>query len=229
MKNLLLPALFLVMALCSVQSQSVSWHANIDNGLGTANGTDLAQGNLVRIGTFDIPDATIQQNASFANLDSHFIQYGTATIGEGTSAAAHWDKLTSGPTESPPLLAGRDLAGKQIYIWAFNSAAGASATEQGIFYMSKSSNSEWQFPAFSDIPNQKVIDLTDLTDPAGTALIAGATKVWGGFGIGTSDTLGAPLFNLAAVPEPSSYATAFGILCLGGALLRTRFGTPKSR
>jgi hypothetical protein len=55
------------------------------NGLGLADGNSrLPAGNLVRLGTFDIPDLNIQAHQSeFTYLNSQFTGYGTVPIGQG--------------------------------------------------------------------------------------------------------------------------------------------------
>ncbi len=218
--------ILLSLAVCGLhlRAQTVNWAAQNANGLGLADGTSrVPVGNLVRLGTFDITDLNIQANqGGFAYLNSHFTQYGTVTIGQGFGGnPGHFAASNSGPTESGP-----NIAGQQIYYWAFDNPTASSATQQGIFYMNKSNNSEWQFPVQTPVPGTKTIDLAELTTGVNhDALAAGATIVLGAFdaGAGTSFDGVSPLFNLVAVPEPSAYAAVFGILCLGSAVVGKRW------
>ena len=188
---------------------TVNWAAATDNGLANANGVKLPAGSLLLVGAFDITDAVIQANAAnVAFLTSHFTQYGSSTIGTNVgglpgfffqSSIGNFDTTTPFP-----------VGGLSIYIWAFNAATMGAATQQGIF--SQTVDSDWIFPHDIDIITTKTIDLTDLTNGAGTALIAGADIVIGNFQQGAGNTLD---FNLAPIPEPSAYALAV----LGGIVL----------
>ncbi len=103
------------------------------------------------------------------------------------------------------------VAGLSIYIWAFNASTMGAATQQGIF--SQTLDADWDFPHDNDIPiTTTTIDITDLTNAAGTALIAGADIVIGDFQQGPGNVLD---FNLAVIPEPSTYA----LVLAGGAAL----------
>jgi len=201
-----------------VQAQViVNWGAQIDNGLGTSGGTELPIGALIRIGSFNLTDAQIQQNQSDINfLNAAFRQFGTATIGEGFDPAvpAHWAKSTSGSTDA------LGINGQRIYYWAFNASSIGAATEQGIF---TSSIASWLFPPDGPlIPNSTTVDLREVAHQVGPGAI-----VVGSFGHGTSSASGADLYNLTPIPEPSAYAAVFAVICLvGGVWLRRSKGHP---
>ncbi len=218
---LLIAALALtITGLDSAHAGSVTWSAASDNGFADAAGTKLLAGDLLLLGAFDIPDSTIQANSgNVAFLTSHFTTYGTSTIGNNVGGLpGFFFKNSTGNLDTTTPFA---VAGLRIYIWAFNTPTTTSATQQGIFSLNNSS--AWQFPHENDNPNTTSVDLTDLTDGLGTALTPDADLVIGDFRQGVGNTLD---FNLALVPEPSTYALA---LVGGVGLLLARRRAVKSR
>lgn len=197
---------------------TVIWSAIQDNGFSLADGSNLTAGNLVRVGSFNISDSVIAANAgNIAFLNSHFVEFGNARIGDGQAAGApeHFDARSEADVGA--------ILGNQIYLWVFastdkSSVAGSIATafQNGIFYLSELTNGEWAFP---DDESLVTIDLSDLTDASGNALVNGAAVVVGDFPKGTSDLSTKANFGLA-VPEPST-ATAV-IASVGLLALRRR-------
>lgn len=181
---------------------TVNWQAATDNGLADASGIKLAPGSLLLVGSFDISDATIQANAfNLAFLASHFATFGSSSIGTGVGGLpGFFAQSTVGTFDTTTPFA---VGGNQIYIWAFNTSSMGTATQQGVFSLTGSS--EWLFPHDTDIITTRTIDLTDLTDGSGTVLVAGADIVIGGFRQGPGNLLD---FNLAVIPEPSTYVLA---------------------
>jgi len=209
MKNgMLILSVALTLLANPAQAQvSVNWGAQTDNGLGTAGGAELPIGDLIRIGTFNLTDTQIQQNQfNISLLNSSFIEYATAAIGDDVLVPAHWNTLTQTPTGT--------LGGRQIYLWAFDAPSLGAATEQGIF---TSTNPSWVFPSDSALPpaNSIIIDLDQVAHQVGPGAI-----VVGGFGNGTTtvNNVQYPLYNLTPVPEPSAYAAVFGVICLASAV-----------
>jgi hypothetical protein len=206
----------------------ITWGAGTDNGFSEQNGTELAIGQVVRIGTFTFgttqaqTDALIQQNAGSAagitTLNNNFVSLGFARIGDVFGVPSNFRGATSSNTSA--------VQGKQLYIWALRSTnstteatAVSTATQIGIVYFPLSLDSDWAVPNEVPIPdNTHVIDLTDLTDSAGTSLVAGAKVVVGSFPTGFSNFGDAPNFGLAIVPEPSSLL----LLCGAGLALSAR-------
>ena len=136
---------------------TVNWGAQVSYGLATAEGVLLPAGDLVRIGSFgDLTDAEIQAAQSdFSLLNSRFVQFGTAVIGENYhDAAGYWAAVTAQDTDA------LSLTGKKIYLWAFNSATADAATEQGIFKSAKLP--DWLFPSSSPVGGVTSIDLSDV-------------------------------------------------------------------
>jgi hypothetical protein len=202
----------------TVQAATVVWSATI-NGFDMFNGADVAVGSLVRLGTFNLTDDEITQNAqNVPFLESHFTQFGSTTIGNGGQPAGHFTATTS--NESVTAVT---LAGSQIYVWAFSSGTVANSTEHGIFYIPKATDADWQFPEQVPLPGSTQIGLDDLTDAAtSTTLRNGAKTLIGTFGPGTSASTGKPNFTLQAVPEPGSGVILALSGCILGGLRRRR-------
>lgn len=190
---------------------SIAWSATQDNGLGRVGPVaDLPMGNLIRLGTFNtLTDSQILTNFNIGNiaaLESDFTQGDTAIIGEGTGVASLFAKNSSVNTAT------LGLVGKQIYFWAYASSDNSTVTnskntafQMGIFYADKSLLGSWAFPVQTPVPGSTSIDLSDLTNPAGTALVAAAHVVVGSFPSGTSSATSSPNFGLApVVPEPAA-------------------------
>jgi hypothetical protein len=192
----------------------VDWGAAITNGLSVAGGGNLPDNNFLRLGSFDITDAEIASNTGNTPfLNSHFIEFGNARVGDGLPGiAGHFSKSSQNDSGT----GGLNLAGKQIYLWAFsstdNSSAAASlqtATQQGIFYVDIAADPDWAFPVEDPVPQNTTIDLSDLTLANNSAALRpGAHVVVGTFPGGISAETGASNFALA-VPEPSSALLAF--------------------
>ncbi len=209
-KTALLSAIaFLFLGVATPFAGTVNWGAATDNGLANASGVKLPAGSLLLVGAFDITDAVIQANASnVAFLSSHFSTFGTSSIGNnvGGQPGFFFQQTVGNFDTTTPF----PVAGLSIYIWAFNASTMGAATQQGIF--SQTLDADWDFPHDSDIVTTTTIDITDLTNAAGTALIAGADIVVGNFQQGPGNTLD---FNLAVIPEPSTYA----LVLVGGIAL----------
>src|SRR5687767_8617595 len=78
-------------AFTAVEAASIITEADDDNGFSSTGGTDLPQGNLVRVGFFDISDAEIQQNQfDLTFLNSHFFEFGIAHIGDAYGVDGHF-------------------------------------------------------------------------------------------------------------------------------------------
>jgi hypothetical protein len=194
---------------------TIVFNAGESNSVNEENGTDLAVGNLVRVGVFSLTDPQIQANSgNVAFLNSNFTQIGVARIGEGFGFPGHWTGSVT-YNQNP-------IAEQQVALWIFKSADNSSditsvnsALQIGIFYMDKALNSAWAVPPADVLPGSAVIDIADLTtSPLNTTLRSGAHVVVGSFPNGTSDQTGAPGFGLQTVPEPSTIAF-LGMAALG--------------
>lgn len=231
-----LSILFLTAALAlPAGAASITWAASFDNGFSLANGTDLSQGSLIRLGYFynsgsglQLTDAQILALAGNpTQLNTFFKEAASTSIGANVGADGHFSRSSEVDTTT------LSLAGKQMYLWVFNSSTLNAATQQGVFYWSITNTTTnpdaapfapgllWSFPTDEPVAGSTTVDITDLTTGNGLALASGARIPIGGFGTGTSNLSGAPNFNLAViVPEPS---TAFlGLLGVATLLGRRR-------
>jgi hypothetical protein len=193
----------------SSMAATIAWGAGQDNGFSLSNGTELAVGNLVRLGHFSITDGQIQAFFSAGNigaLNSSFTEIAVAQIGDDFAVPSNFGKSSTPDTTA--------VAGLQLYFWAYHSSNNSStansiitALQMGIVYMDKAINPSWAAPAQNPVPGSTAIDLSDLTNALGTALVSGANIVVGSFPTGTSTATGAPNVGLASiVPEPTSAA-----------------------
>jgi hypothetical protein len=229
-KLVLILLLFVSVSVGRAQGASIVGQAT-ENGLGLSDGTDHPQGNLVRIGVFNISDSLISANAmDLGFLNANFQEFGTGRIGQNVNLAGLFQTT---PLDRP----NSDLegfGGKQICMWVFastdNSTAAtsfATAFQHGIFYReftslgdpNNPSGGQWRIRTNDEIPNDVTIDLGDLTNNTNDQLSPGAHVLVGGFGAGTNDATNFKNFNLA-IPEPS----AVGLTLAGAAavLLRRR-------
>ena len=217
---------------------TANWAAAFDNGLALQNGTALAVGNEVRLGTFDFPDVSLNTDiqafltaGNLSGLSSHFRLFSTAFIGTDAFAGnlgqlplnerqGLFEKTTGGvlvPTSDA-------LFGKQFFMWAFKTTADgvvagnfSNVQQVGIF---SSNTPAWLAPSDSGLPESRSFDLTNLSNTPGTAFSGTQRIPWGSFGAGTTPATMVPAFNLAPVtiPEP----TSFGLALVGMAAITLR-------
>lgn len=225
-KKLILSSLSVALLASAASAATIAWSAITDNGFSKADGTDLAAGNLIRLGVFDVTDAEIAANATnLTYLNSHFTLLSSGKIGDGTADLAHPNGYNEIFARSDTMNTAA-VAGAQLYLWVFastditNAATSfATATQQGIFAMDKAVKTSWAVPVQTPVQGSTSIDITDLTNAAGTALASGARVIVGSFPKGTTEaTGGAPGFGLQAIPEPSTT----GLAILGGIALLAR-------
>lgn len=209
------------LSLVHTQGATIIFSAEQDNGISTVDGTELAVGNQILVGSFNLTDAEIEAHASDLQfLSAHFVAFGAGHVGDIYAGVNGHFSMTL--TNNSAALG---LANAQIYIWAFKTTANddpnasfSNVTEHGIFYADMDVVNRWRIRPENEIPNSTHIDLSDLTNPAGTALNNSANILVGGFGTGTSSTFaGKPNFNLAAViPEPATASLLiFSVISLG--------------
>jgi len=211
-----------------LHAAAVTAEANDDNGFSAASGGDLPINNVVRVGTFDVPDSTISQNSTNPIfLNQHFIEFGKARIGTN-GGPGQFSQTLENPNSNA-----QGFANKQIYLWVFNSTDTSdqnflgTAFEQGVFYLDMTtlvaqnfSATAWRFRDNNEIPNDTVVDLTDLTTADPATLAPGARIVIGQFPFGISSSTGAPDFGLVQIPEPSSAGVL--VACAFGVMMRRR-------
>lgn len=233
MKTRLIALLLALTLFAPADAAIINFAAAINNGISLADGTDLPNGALVRLGWFRNPatgatltPAQIQALAgSPATLNASFVEVVATNVGFGVEPiqAAHFLTIATVNTGS------LGVAGKQMALWVFNAPTLAAATQQAILYWDISDTTtnpdgtalapgvRWSFPTGADI---RIIDLTDLTTGSAT-LAAGARVVVGSFPTGTSDISDEPNFGLAAIvaqppPPPVLAIVSDGALPGGG-------------
>jgi hypothetical protein len=188
-------------------------HATVDidaNGISNlvlaANGTFLAQGDLVRLGYFS-STANLATDNSFADLNAVFTPIGEGLANSGTLT----ENNNSGQTMDINNVSGAGTfggafsgisstylpTGTQLYMWVFNSSTASAATQWGIF-----DAPSWAFPADTGVTNLS-LSSSNIFTFRGTA--------------------NGPNFDLSVIPEPSTVATfALGIGLAGIASLLRR-------
>jgi hypothetical protein len=145
-------AIFFVFA-AGCYGATVNWAAQGERAVVVANGTSAVPvGSLTRLGYFDIDDSQIVANASSLTfLDSHFVEFAGAHMGDGTESAGSFASSSDNNELNFP--------GQPIHIWVFNTSALSNATQHGIF--DAPNNGDWMFPPQEPIPWFTSVDLGD--------------------------------------------------------------------
>lgn len=133
--------------------------------LANSSGTYTPAGWLLQVGTF----ASTPTNGSSSLA-------GFTVFGSGVTGSLGGDFSVDTTADET------GFAHTQIYLVAFNAPTTNAATQMGIYYVDMASNSDWRFPASSDIPNSTAIDIDELiANPAENPpqLAAGAHVVFG--------------------------------------------------
>lgn len=215
----------------SISARALDLEINVTallHGLGTSNGADFAQGNLLKIGYFavspqtsnftQLADADVFNNRfDYDFLFSHFVQFGS-DFRSGEIFGADDPDYASSQFFSSQVGAPATFVGKNIYLWAFNRTTPivgsfTSGDEIGIF------KSPGIFPSGAD-ETSYVGGINLAPEEFGTA--GDPRIIVGSYGIGTVDASlpnnqgGDPLYNTAAVPEPSAaiaFVSGIAMLC----------------
>lgn len=197
----------------TTHASSVLWGAFTSNGVALANGTPLAAGNLVLVGSFStLSNAQVAADMSAGNVSAvltDFKQFDSSTIGTGVGGlAGYWNKNS---TVSANALS---LQNKEIFYFVFN-ATTTAASQYGIF--TNPSLPTWIFPDDGAIPNTTSTELNQV--PTNSTGI-----LWGSFNPSGLSGLGAfQLAELAAIPEPSTLALiGFALVGAPAVYLRRR-------
>lgn len=177
-----LSAVLLLAAAPAVNAEQVDFGA-IGNFIRLNNSTLDPNGSQVFLGSFP-SSFDFSANTSFSQLFAAFTLYGTTVIGDAGSGNTPGQFFAT----AAPVLPG--TAGDRLYIWVFNNAVAASATQWAII---SNPLSNWTRP-LSGL-NSTSLDASD----AGTFVPVGAI---GQIVAGTGDVR---LGIAPAVPEPSTY------------------------
>ena len=188
-------------------------HATVDidaNGVGnlvlSASGTDLAVGDLVRLGYFSSTgelgtDNTLSDlNSIFTPIGEGIVNAGTLTETGNSGQTVDINDISGSGTFSGAFSGVSSTyltTGAQLYMWVFNSSTASTATQWGIF-----DAPSWTFPADTGVAN--------------LSLSSSDIFIFRGSADGSD-------FDLASViPEPSSMASVGSAMILGIAFLRRR-------
>ena len=186
---------------------TIVWAAAADNGFAAADGSMVPAGNLVRVGSFNITDQQIVANQTdISFLNSNFVEFGSARFGQGVGAPGYFTATSN----ANPDAGGLNVAGKQIYVWAFlsgdnssNAQSLATVAQHSILYMPFAADPDWMFPTDVPVPGATTIDISDLTRPDAATLDPLAKLLVGTFPSGPNGTLNSQNFALV-VPEPGT-------------------------
>jgi hypothetical protein len=188
----------------SYASVTVSWATGnftylSDSGGAATDGSQLAAGDLLEIGTFAVAPVGVTLATVQATLAS-FEVFGSGTINNGIGAF----NIVSANTAAPL------FTGQQIYLVTYNASTKLLATQAGIFYADDTMVTSWKMPADSATAST-IIDPFSLfgaddgvsatLGPAGH-VVYGGTAFDGSGGPGASYTL---LDTASIVPEPSTW------------------------
>jgi len=190
---------YLIAGLVATGMLVSSSYANITTSWQTALNTFIADnslnylsGDLVEVGTFASPPT--QGSPSLAG----FTVFGTTLTGTGANAG-----VFGGSTNRSDV----GFAHTQIYLVAFNNATGIvtpGVTQEGIYFVDDTINTNWRFPATADTIPSTTIDLQNLFASGASAAPAPGAHIV--FGSGVRDNANADnAAELAIVPEPSTW------------------------
>lgn len=210
LKQILLVSALASILSCGSYAATIAFGAAQDNGFSDSQGQELEIGNIVQVGVFttganeaERDNAIVSGFGSPAFFTQNFVSLGTARIGDVFGTPSNFQGVSN--VDTTPYV------GQQLYMVALRStdtstapAAMSTARDIGVYYLSLSVNTSWAVPPQNPVPGSTAIDLSDLTNPAGNALVNGARVLVGRFPLGASTAGGAPNFGLAPVPEPSS-------------------------
>lgn len=187
------------------QATSVVWSA-LGAGVVQLDDSFVPAGSLVRLGFFDVSDASVQANATnLTYLDAHFTVFGFALVGDNVlGQPGFWSAETF--VHDPTSI----FDGRRMVIWVFNAPTMIAATQHGIF--TNNSDPDWLFPDDDAVIDTTAIDLEEVN----TILVGSAGPVVGIPGIGDFNT-----FRLAIIPEPATSGLV-GLAILGLAFIRRR-------
>ncbi|MEQ1861951.1 MAG: PEP-CTERM sorting domain-containing protein [Chthoniobacteraceae bacterium] len=214
----------LVCALASaarLNAASVTWGSQETVGFALGPGVLLAQDNLVQVGVFDVPLATVEANANnLGYLFQHFQVLDTARVARGAT-----DGFTGygGSTFNIDTRASQNaLGGQLLYVWAFNSTVNTTnpqnsrdtATQYALLTLNTSA---WTLPTDPDpgAPGTVFSDVNQLTTGDNLPLQAQARLIAGTFPVNAAGAGGTNHFGLVNVPEPSTgLMLSLGLLAL---------------
>lgn len=179
------------------------------SGLGSAEGTDLAVGSLVRFGYFDGATDFGAMLNDLSLLNTHFTELGSAKVGyfDGLSVVNEFGANTShtdGTNYNVPgaftgkvsLTPSPVLENTRLFMWAYNSSSMGGATAHAIF-----SDDAWKLGSFGtpvfELRTANPLDSNDIYLAVSGPQVA-------------ASGIGGTLNKLIGVPEPGSFLLGLG-------------------
>lgn len=195
--KIVLTTLSLLMANAGFAAVSINFSSPLFEIAKTSSGSSLTSSFTFAVGTFN---DFVPNSSNVSSWVTNWSPFGTTTWNES-------DFLFSGSGEvanntSTP-------AGKDLYIWGYNTQSLGAGTEWVLFDNDVDTNDEWTTPVVGEFPSSKVIGINQ----------PGTTAVLGSLFASGND----PYFQTAAVvPEPAHYAGILGAVALLVGLIRRR-------
>lgn len=196
-KKIALTAASLLLAGVSFAAVSVNFSSPLFEIAKTSTGTSLTSSFTFSVGTFNdfVPDSN-----NVSSWTTNWISFGTTQWNEDEFKFDGTGELAS--NASAP-------AGKDVYIWGYNTQSVGAGTEWILFDNDIASDDTWATPAVGEVPSFTFIGINQ----------TGTTAVLGSLFASGND----PYFQTAAVvPEPAHYAGILGAVALLVGFIRRR-------
>lgn len=214
------PALFsaaiLMLAVTSIQAQTLNWGNEVFGDLSDSEGNTLDDTFLFELGSFTTGFTPTSENTG--NWLANWLVFDQASYNKDIEYFTSTVYVQDGVTSSSPAASTMSFAGLSAYIWIRNDDDPVAGTE---WLLTRADN--WTFPLVGgDCCN------TDVIEWSVSDLDSGDVPLWGGqngvTGSGVFTTASPGLQTFTFVPEPSSALLAF--LAGGLVLFRRRRSDP---
>ncbi|NQU12292.1 hypothetical protein HQ590_15965, partial [bacterium] len=175
---------------------TLNWTANGAALILSDGATLTPTGRLVRLGYFTIGDGAVTNGATNAvTLNGNFVELQAGLVGDNTPGSPGlWGKTFNGDFSGTY----SNFAGRTIYLWTFDAATVAGATQQGIIRFDDT------FPSDKPAPEELSLDLSTVLAGAGSILIGTA-----GGGTIVTDLGLLPFAQMAVISTPPAQPVAY--------------------